>query len=67
MQLKLSSQKYLKSWVYRVHLSYINHLLVTQLAYRRQLNIIVYNMVESDDEDPSARETGDINEATSLY
>ena len=34
---------------------------------RRQLNIIVHNMAESEDEDPSARKTGDITEATSLF
>ena len=34
---------------------------------RRHLNITVHNMVESDDEDLSARRAGDINEATSLF
>ena len=35
---------------------------------RRQLNnIIVDNMVQYDDEDPSARKAGDINKATSLF
>ena len=83
MQLKLSTQKYLKRIV--VHLSYTNHLLVIKLATqfyilplysilaeqkekeRRQLNIITNNMAESDDEDSSARKAGDITEATEEY
>ena len=42
-------------------------ILAKQKEKRRQLSIIVHDIIESDDEDPSAIKTSDIKEATSLF